>query len=105
MVRVTGWEPRPLALRTLLNQTASPAGILVPLKLEVMMLVAEGWRRSSNASNEGRRLSAAGGVRGRAGFGPRRPDRRLRSQFMLFLSGRCVGPRAQGTMGAAHDRG
>src|SRR5579871_177519 len=63
---VTGAEPRPLTLRTLLNQTVSPAGIAVPLKFEAIELTV-GVIRSSRTSTSGRMRSGRRAGRRRAG--------------------------------------
>ena len=54
MWTLTGAEHRPLALSTLLNQMVSPAGIEVPLKLDVIEEKVEGTVRSSRHSKTGR---------------------------------------------------
>src|SRR5205823_803888 len=47
---VTGLEPAPCTLATLLNQRKSPAGMAVPLRLEVIEDRVEGVQRCSNSS-------------------------------------------------------
>ena len=64
---VTGEEPNPCTLATLLNQTESLAGIAVPLKFEAMEERVERTTRSSIISSNGRRRDAVREP------GPRRP--------------------------------